>query len=911
MALNSLGLGFLFTAKDAASGTIRRLSGNFNQLGAKANKGGRLAKGAMIGLGASAAVAGLGVAGLVAGVSAAGAFGEFEQGIANVGATMNATEEEMKALSKRAIQAGIDTQFSPVEATKGLDSLAAAGQNVDQAMTTLGATLDLAAGSKGQLGLAESAEAVVGTLNSYGFSAEKATEVTDKLLLATQKSNFQARDFSTGLAKAAAAGSQFDQELNTVLATMGFLRNANIDASSSATAFREATRKLGSDTKAQQAITKEGIDIFDKQTGKMRQLPLIMFDLAKKTKDMGSEERNRIVTQAFGARGMLAFNAVSKATFSTMKDGKKVTLTGKDAFLAFTESLDKAGGTAKKTRERLLATFEGQKTLLAGTLSTLAIVSGKAFSEIFGPIVSSVTKFLNVIIKAIEGTPKPIKKLLGGLFLAVSAFLTMAGGTGILVAGFVLLLPVLKIVAIAIGILALVMVPIIAGFALATLVVIGFRQAMDKNIGGIGASMAGTFNKIKLTLSALFQFFSEGKISGAIAEDLAKAENEGVLNFVNRVVQLVQSVINFFGGISTGFSEGIEGMGPTFEKLVASFEKLGQALGFLGTESGADDARERFDKFGETGEKVGAVIAFAFDMIVGAIISVVDFVADLVEAFDEADLELKEFKGTLGPLEETLLSLGDAFGISGDQADGSSDRIGKMKAIMEGLASALDKVLTIGSVVFTIIGTAVAEGVSSIKLNLGLLMGAIDIIRAGFNLLAGDTTEAWALLKRGIFRAINAILGRIAFMVAKLARAQKSLGLKIPGVDFEAMAKTLGAARKSLDKSIASENAVLDVQGKIDRKRPGILAGATALAVPGGTLPPPPAGGAPSPVGAAAAGVRSFAASARASQIVSAISRLRVVGGAVSIKVLMDSEEIASRINKNTDDQPGGGDTGT
>jgi hypothetical protein len=119
-----------------------------------------------------------------------------------------------RSLREAAINAGIETQFSPTEAIQGLTSLATAGQTAAQATRTLIPVLDLAAGSLGQLGVASAAEAVVGTLNAYGMTADQAAGVTDRLLRITQLTNFQTRDFEAGLAKAAATGAVFNQGLN-------------------------------------------------------------------------------------------------------------------------------------------------------------------------------------------------------------------------------------------------------------------------------------------------------------------------------------------------------------------------------------------------------------------------------------------------------------------------------------------------------------------------------------------------------------------------------------------------------------------------------------------------------------------------------------------------------------------------
>lgn len=98
--------------------------------------------------------------------------GRFEQGLAAVGAVTRATAQQLRMLRDAVIEAGSVTQFSPDEAVEGLQSLATAGQTAEQATRTLIPVLDLAAGSLGQLGVAQGAEAVVGTLNAYGMCRE-------------------------------------------------------------------------------------------------------------------------------------------------------------------------------------------------------------------------------------------------------------------------------------------------------------------------------------------------------------------------------------------------------------------------------------------------------------------------------------------------------------------------------------------------------------------------------------------------------------------------------------------------------------------------------------------------------------------------------------------------------------------
>ena len=343
MALNSLGLGIVFSARDLASGTMGRLERRFRSLDTRVTGGAARVDGAFRRMAAGVAVFTAGAATIGGGIALAAAAGRFEQGIAAVGAVSRASAAELAGLEEAAIQAGVNTQFSPDEAVAGLTSLATAGQRASAATQTLIPVLDLAAGSMGQLGVDGAANAVVGSLNAYSLGADQAASVTDRLLRITQLTNFQARDFEVGLSRAAATGAQFGQSMDDVLLTLGLLRNRNIDASTSGTAVRESIRRLASVPGAQRAL-RGLVDIFDQDTGRMRSIIDIMQDFGAATADMSEQERNRRLNAAFGARGQAAFTAVMTATFETMRDGVPTTLRGAEAIAAMRDELSQANG---------------------------------------------------------------------------------------------------------------------------------------------------------------------------------------------------------------------------------------------------------------------------------------------------------------------------------------------------------------------------------------------------------------------------------------------------------------------------------------------------------------------------------------------------------------------------------------
>lgn len=342
----------------------------------------------------------------------ADAAGEFQQGLASVGAVTKATASDMSLLKDAAIQAGVATQFSPTQAVDGLRSLATAGQTATQAAKTLIPVLNLTAGSLGQLDTAGAGMAVVGTLNTYGMAADKAAEVTDKLLRITQLTNFQTGDFEVGLAKAAAKSNVFGQSLDDTLVVMGLLRNANIDASSAATAYTMALQRVATDSKAINTLNKLGVSLYDKQTGATRGFMDLVTELKPKLDQLSDATRNKALKDMFGARAIAAYNSVAGAQVTVTREGQQVVLKGADAIAHLRTQMSGATGVSKEFTDALLNTYAGQKQLLAGSLDTLKIVAGEEFANAFKPFVSNAIAGINNLLETLRSmTPEAKREL--------------------------------------------------------------------------------------------------------------------------------------------------------------------------------------------------------------------------------------------------------------------------------------------------------------------------------------------------------------------------------------------------------------------------------------------------------------------------------------------------------------------
>lgn len=789
MALNNMGLGFVFTAKDLASGTMNQVNANVSKLAGTSQASMALMGQAMAGGAVAIGAMTAGLNGLGAAADAAMAYGEFGTQLEGVRVIMRASVEDMNRLERAAIKAGMATQFSPDETIAGLRDMATMGLNVNDSIQTLLPTLNLATASMGTLGVSGAAKSIVGTMKSFTSENLTAAGVADKLARITQLTNFQMSDFEIGLSKAAAVAGTFNTSLDDTLVALGLLRNRNIDASSAATAFREAQRRVASDKRAQQAVEKVGVKLIDENTGKMRSAIGILLDFASATSKLDTLERNRLVTQAFGARGLLAFSAIADATATKTTAMGDVTVKGAEAIELLRQKVGQASGTVKTFAEARMGTFEGQLVLINGLLDTLKNRVGKTFAQVFKPVVMAAANAVEWFVSAWEALPGPVQKAIAGVFLAASAFITGGGAIGLLVAAIVLLLPVLKIVAIALGVLAVAFLPVIAGAGAAVLAFYALRRAWDLNMGGIQDKAREVFRTLNLGWNALSDLFHSGKISDAVMGELDRAENVGVRRFVLRLVEIYGNLKAFFTGVGKGISKGFEAMQPTIDALTAAFDRLKIAIGVLTETSGPTVARmaKGVDEFGAAGESTGSKIAKLAEIIVKGITFALDALTALAQAWDVILIVVSPVTGAIKGALDALGGFTTLIGGAGDGATSTASRLSTLRTVFILLGAIVGA--TIGGMIstFTVL-VEIVSGAVGVLVNLFKgLWDAIMMIGVAINAVAkGDWGRAWTAMKgiafsviRGIMRMSASLFGILAGIIDAIGKAAgKDFGLK-------------------------------------------------------------------------------------------------------------------------------------
>lgn len=628
MGLNSLGLGFVFTARDLASNTMRKVGANFNVMSRQTARGAK-----DIGAAAVTGAAGLGL--LIGGAGALGSAyslanraGEFEMGVAKVAAISRASAEDLKRLSDAAKQAGIDTQFSPTEATEGLANLASQGFNATESIKTLVPALDLAAG--GQIGIAEAAATTAAAVKVFGLSVDEAGLATDQLLRISNVTALKASDLELALGTVSRGAIAAKQSIEEMLPAMGLVKNSGVDASVAASSVSSALLFIA---KNADEFEKLGVKVTDAE-GKWRPFLDIVMETEGKLSGITNEaKRTAKATELFGKFGLTAFTTISNQLNTGIKNSNDQLITGQEAVDFLRATMHDAGGAAAEFREKLLATFEGQKVLLQGVMQTLGVEMGETFAQTFKPIVAAVREGATAMIKFVASIPGPVKDAIGKVILFFGALLTTAG-VGLIVSSIFTALAgaagaIATALALATGAFAAIGLVIGAG----VLMWRGYTRAMYESEQQTNV-FTRAFSKIKLAMAGVWAVLTGNPISKEVADDLKRAENEGVFKFVQSVGRLMIRLEKLWDGMRSGFDSTMEAARPVFKGLFAAFEKLGKALGFVGDafDSTASTSKEAWF---EAGFRIGEMVAHVLLSFVHAATAIVNAVTWIIDHFDQ------------------------------------------------------------------------------------------------------------------------------------------------------------------------------------------------------------------------------------------------------------------------------------
>jgi TP901 family phage tail tape measure protein len=828
MALNQLGLGFVFTAKDLASGVIGRVENAFGGMEDKAEAATKNfveSQTQLRNVGLAIAGAGVAIIGTAAALAVQAA--QFEDAIARAGARAGLSADEMERFRTAAFEATATVRgFSAEEAARTLQTLAEEGFNAADSLKLLRPTLLLATAAG--MEAAATAGFFTDVLSAFNISADDAGGAADKMAFAMRRFGIASNELQPllfGVARGAnLAGASFDDALLAV----GLAKSVLPEAGQAAAAANMAMLQLA-DPSIAAKLRAQGVAVTD-ASGRMRPLIDILGELAERTEGMTEARRAATLADIFGGRAAGGMAVIMNQLSSGVRDASGKIVRGAAAVELLRSEMAGATGTAEEMADRVLGTLSGQMREMRAAFSTLATALGELFVPIFKPIVKAIADFARMVATAIGRMPPGLKRVLGGIVLAVGAFLTLVGGIIAAKASIALFAVALKAAGVTLAGIAGAILPVIAVVGLLALAAVGLKIAWERNLGGIRDFVERVWGRVRLFFQAMSQLFSEGGFSGAVMEELNRAENSGVKQFAIRMFQIIFRIKRFFEGIAEGFSAAIEAAQPVFDAFVNALRRLGQALGIVGMEGANAAAGIPSDEFAAFGRVIGTIAGILVDVFVGALTFVIEVVATAIDVFKEAIRPLQPIfdgvKAAVSLVWTEFQKLGAMFGITSGQGRETGGVMSALGTVAQFLGFVIGNVAAaiagaIGLMVQFVV-RRLAIIIAAFRSVVGFVQGVIDII-AG--IVTGDWARVWVGFKKVVLNAVNFVVQIVLGFVETVASVIDSIA-GIFGADLGA-ADAIKELREDIEKGLTG--GVETVTAGVEVRPPaGVGAGAAA-----------------------------------------------------------------------------------
>lgn len=364
-----------------ASFSAERLNKRLNKIGGRAAKRGLMA----LGIGAA----------LVA-----RQFVQFDDAIfaatskfGDLNITTKEGQKTMEQLRKSARKVGAETKFNAVQAAQGLDFLALAGFNAEQAMASLPGVVSLATVANVDLGTAT--DIATDSLGAFNLTTKDSvqlqknlTRVNDVLAKTTATSNTNLLDLFESVKKGAPTFTAAGQSIESFSALAGTMANSGVKGSESGTQLRNMMLRLANATpKASRVLNNLGVTIKDSK-GDFRDVIDIIADFENSTNGMGTATKSAALATVFGTRAVTGMNILLA--------------NGSDKLKQYRDDLIASGGSAKAMADIIEQSMGNKLKALGSALTEFGFKIIEAFA-------GKGKKGIDVLVDAIRNiNPKPI-----------------------------------------------------------------------------------------------------------------------------------------------------------------------------------------------------------------------------------------------------------------------------------------------------------------------------------------------------------------------------------------------------------------------------------------------------------------------------------------------------------------------
>lgn len=309
-------------------------------------------------------------------------YASFEKSLTNAAAIANANAEEYKQLEEAARAAGKSTLFTAGEAADALGYMALAGWDVNTSTKALTPILKLAQATSADL--ATTADQVTSSMAALGVGVDDLDGYLDVVIKTNNSANTSASQLMDAFARSGNAIQTAGLSYSEAAVALGLLGNENVRAAEAGTALNSVIIRMATKTAALNAYAELGVDIYDKTTGKIRNLKDILYDTSVAMDGMTDAERNSYMAAMAGGNYYSEFKILLKGVRSEIEGGIS-------SWDKIAESVYNADGALDTMNEKIMDTYSSKIAAMNSALDDLKI----GFISAFGDDIQRLIVFLS------------------------------------------------------------------------------------------------------------------------------------------------------------------------------------------------------------------------------------------------------------------------------------------------------------------------------------------------------------------------------------------------------------------------------------------------------------------------------------------------------------------------------------
>ena len=342
----------------------------------------------------------------------ADAAADFEFGMSAVEAIANSSEDEIGALSDKALEIGANTMYTATEAADALSYMALAGWNSQEMLAGVDGVISLAAASGEDL--ASVSDIVTDALTAFGLSASDAGSFVDVLAAAATNSNTTVNMLGEAFKYAAPVAGALGYSVEDVSVAMGLMANNGIKGSMAGTTLRNVFNALTGDISLSSAAFGD-VDISAVNAdGSMMSLSDTIQMLRGYFDQMTESEKVQNAQNLAGQRAYAGLLAILNTT--------------EDDYNSLASAIENSTGAAERMAEIRMDNTVGDLKLLESAFNGLQIAVGNNFTPVLSEMYEAGADVLNWMTDIASENPGLVSGIaatttaVAGLTAAITAF---------------------------------------------------------------------------------------------------------------------------------------------------------------------------------------------------------------------------------------------------------------------------------------------------------------------------------------------------------------------------------------------------------------------------------------------------------------------------------------------------------